>query len=334
MTEERTRVHIAARPRDGCEHFVREHAGMRSLELFLVVLSLLAAPCRCSAFQVPSCYGQLPAGAAARCKSHEAWPPCSSQQSCRSILAQAHIFDAFSKNWQTEWRRGSKGHAARLNAAAASSDGREAAPALRKATKKKKSESQLRWAARAAAGVLLPSQLKNFHNLTELVEVLRPSRLAASRGELDGGNAAIAMNHIKRLAAGGQRRASGHAADGGYGEVTELLDAYASAVERSAPNMTVKHLSLAVNALAATYNGVPNAAKSNRDALRRLITPLTLRIAHGHAAEDLPVRSLAVSQVKTSCSISLPYCLILPLRSNMLDTRQIAGQRSEGVCRW
>lgn len=307
---------------------------MRSLELFLVVLSL-AASCRCSAFQVPGWYGQLPAGAAARCKSHAAWPPWPDQRPCRSILAQAHIFDALCKNWQTERRRGSKGHAARLNAAAASSsDGEEAAPALRKATKKKKSESQLRWAARAAAGVLLPSQLKNFHNLTELVEVLRPSRLAASRGELDGGNAATAMNHIKRLAAGGQRRASGHAAGGGYGEVTELLDAYASAVERSAHNMTVKHLSLAVNALAATYNGVPNAAKSNRDALRRLITPLTLRISHGQAAEDLPVRSLAVSQVKTSCFICLPYCPVLPLRSKMLDMRQIARQTSEGVCRW
>ena len=207
------------------------------------------------------------------------------------------------------------------------------APAARKKGRAR-SESQLRWASRVATGVLLPSQLKHFRNLTELLEALQPSRQAASRGELDGGNAAIAMNHVKRLAAGGRHRA-GERDVGGEGEVLEFLCAYASAVERCAHNMTAKHLSLAVNALAANYNGVPGAAAGTKDALWRLVHPLTLRIAQGQASAEgeaaFEVRSLAVRRkngllacITPSCA-SPPSCLS-PRRRKRRGVAALAAQ--------
>lgn len=265
---------------------------MRLLELLPLLLAVLDATDRSYAFHLPS--GGLgcmaPQQGAAR--STPAWPLSASERSCRIITAHAHFVDVASAIRLTAGQA-SREYATKLEATTSSADCDGEAP--RKGTKTK-SASQLRWAARVAAGVLLPPQLKNFHNLTELMEALRPSKLAASQGELDGHSAAIAMNHIKRLAAGRRRWTPGHIASGGRGEVSEFLDAYASAVEKSAHNMTVKHLSLAVNALAATYNGSP---KGNKDALRRLITPLTLRIVHGRVVNDLPMgelRSLSVSR--------------------------------------
>ena len=198
---------------------------------------------------------------------------------------------------------------------------------------KKRSESQLRWASRVATGVLLPSQLKYFRNLTELLAALQPSREAASRGELDGGNAAIAMNHIKRLAAGGRQRAGGRDA-GGESEVSEFLCAYALAVERSAHNMTGKHLSLAVNALAANYNGVPGAAAGTKDALRRLVQPLTLRIAQGQATGEaaLQVRSLAVRSTQSLLTCVPSGCASPPCRMSLLSSGEEEASR-RGSCR-
>lgn len=135
------------------------------------------------------------------------------------------------------------------------------------------SASKQRWAERTISGVILPSQLKNYHNISHLIEALKPSVAAARRGELDGGSAAIAMNHLKRLGSS--------TADLGRAQGEDLfvcLRAYAKAVHNSAASMSSKHLSLAVNALAWHRDETSGVDASCREALRELMLPLALRI--------------------------------------------------------
>ena len=138
---------------------------------------------------------------------------------------------------------------------------------------KPRSASKQRWAERTVSGVILPSQLKDYHNISHLIEALKPSVAAANRGELDGGSAAIAMNHLKRLGSS--------TADLGRAEGEDLfvcLRAYAKAVHNSAASMSSKHLSLAVNALAWHRVETSGVDASCREALRELMLPLALRI--------------------------------------------------------
>ena len=132
-----------------------------------------------------------------------------------------------------------------------------------------------------AAAVRLPPALKAYRNLTAIIDVLRPSVAAAARGDLNGESAAIAMNHLKRLASSPD--AQGREVGGGdaalHDDVSDFLCVYTRCVVKEADSLTAKHLSLAVNALAANYPHSPAAVAAKRAAMQSLLAPLGSRFA-------------------------------------------------------
>ena len=132
-----------------------------------------------------------------------------------------------------------------------------------------------------AAAVRLPPALKAYRNLTEIIEALRPSVAAAARGDLNGASAAIAMNHLKRLACSpdAQGREVGGSDAALQDDVSDFLCVYARCVIKEADSLTAKHLSLAVNALAANYPHSPAAVAAKRAAMQSLLAPLGSRFA-------------------------------------------------------